>query len=763
MAADGTITFKTELDNKLLEKQYKDLEKKVKKIEEDVKKSDEKKSKLQEMFEEAAAAAEKTRGKIKGLKDELARLQQVKTGQVLEGNTPNQQIEAMMAAEDKIPGVQAQIKEATAEYNKQVSEVDKLSAKLDAEETKHAEITGQLEETSAAAGDVRIQIEKAGKYKGLVNMLEQAKKKAGAVLNRINKLAARVFVFTMITRALRGIREFLGEVISQDAEAMHAINSLKGALLTLATPIIQVVIPAFTKFVNILAVLISYMARGVSAIFGKSIEDTIAAAKKLTKGTKEEEKGIKAVGKAAKGASRYLAGFDELNLAAGGSDSGSNSGTDNSALEKLNEAASEGANWDAFDLGKLEDKFTELDIFIGSCLLALGAILAFSGLNIPLGLTLMMIGAMMIAGAVGEKWNELPEKTKKAINTILELTGITMIVIGLILALSGVNLPVGIGLIAAGAVLLGIEAALNWDTVKKFVQEHMKVIMIVGIVAVVLGLLLCLTGVALPVGIALIALGAAALVGAAALNWNTLKEKLPENLDSILQIAGTVAIVLGLILICTGVGIGLGVALLMLGVAAWVGAVAINWDFIKEKVEEIWNGVKSFWDEHIKQIFTAEWWTNKFSTISEGLKSAIKSGINAAIALLNTFIEWANDKLHLQWDEVNIGGKTIIPAADFQLFKLPTIPQLAQGAVIPPNRTFLAELGDQTSGNNLETPEGLMRQIVREETGNGEILNVLQSILSAVEDGHVIMVDRRVLGQVTKETLNNMVRMGGTA
>lgn len=44
------------------------------------------------------------------------------------------------------------------------------------------------------------------------------------------------------------------------------------------------------------------------------------------------------------------------------------------------------------------------------------------------------------------------------------------------------------------------------------------------------------------------------------------------------------------------------------------------------------------------------------------------------------------------------------------------VPALATGAVIPPNQKFLAMLGDQTHGRNLEAPESLIRQIVREET-----------------------------------------------
>ena len=54
----------------------------------------------------------------------------------------------------------------------------------------------------------------------------------------------------------------------------------------------------------------------------------------------------------------------------------------------------------------------------------------------------------------------------------------------------------------------------------------------------------------------------------------------------------------------------------------------------------------------------------------------------------------------------------------------PKIPMLATGAVIPPNAQFAAVLGDQRHGNNLEAPESLIRQIVREESGNGNTYNV---------------------------------------
>ena len=90
---------------------------------------------------------------------------------------------------------------------------------------------------------------------------------------------------------------------------------------------------------------------------------------------------------------------------------------------------------------------------------------------------------------------------------------------------------------------------------------------------------------------------------------------------------------------------------------------------------------------------------------------------------------------------------------------------MAKGAVIPPNREFMAVLGDQNRGNNIETPEDLLRKIYREESGgaNAEVLSILQAILEAIRDGKVLMVDKRQLGKVVQETLGQMARASGTA
>ena len=146
----------------------------------------------------------------------------------------------------------------------------------------------------------------------------------------------------------------------------------------------------------------------------------------------------------------------------------------------------------------------------------------------------------------------------------------------------------------------------------------------------------------------------------------------------------------------------------------------------------LWTNIKKWWSANVAPKFTLQFWKDKFSTIGEGLKQSIKNGINGAITLMNKFIGWVNEKLNISWDSVTVLGKEIVPAGRMQLLKIPPIPMLAQGAVIPPNREFMAVLGDQKRGNNIEAPEDLIRQIVREESASGDNTQTIQLLIQII-------------------------------
>lgn len=156
------------------------------------------------------------------------------------------------------------------------------------------------------------------------------------------------------------------------------------------------------------------------------------------------------------------------------------------------------------------------------------------------------------------------------------------------------------------------------------------------------------------------------------------------------------------------------------------------WDNIKDKTSQVWKSVTTFISTKVEAIKTAI--TDKFNAARDAVKSAferivdfIKKPINKAISIVNSAVGMINSAIggiesafsFGPWTvPTPFGSKTIGFHATFP--RIGTIPYLASGAVIPPRSEFLAVLGDQKKGNNLETPESLLRQIVREESGKGQ-------------------------------------------
>ena len=156
------------------------------------------------------------------------------------------------------------------------------------------------------------------------------------------------------------------------------------------------------------------------------------------------------------------------------------------------------------------------------------------------------------------------------------------------------------------------------------------------------------------------------------------------------------------------------------------------WDSVKNKTSRTWENVATFVSNKVEAIKNAI--TNKFNAARDAVKSAfegivnfIKAPINQAISIVNDAIGKINNAIggiesafsFGPWTvPTPFGSKTIGFHATFP--RIGTIPYLASGAVIPPRSEFLAVLGDQKKGNNLEAPESLLRQIVREESGKGQ-------------------------------------------
>lgn len=146
--------------------------------------------------------------------------------------------------------------------------------------------------------------------------------------------------------------------------------------------------------------------------------------------------------------------------------------------------------------------------------------------------------------------------------------------------------------------------------------------------------------------------------------------------------------------------------------------------------------------DFIVGIFTGDWkkaWQgikDIFGGFWDMIVADLKASINIIIDVINFFLAQGIRAINTMIGALNklefnvpdwvpiLGGKNL----GFQINTLPKyqIPKLATGAVIPPNAEFAAILGDQKKGRNLEAPESLIRQIVKEESGSGDITVIVQ-------------------------------------
>jgi hypothetical protein len=261
-----------------------------------------------------------------------------------------------------------------------------------------------------------------------------------------------------------------------------------------------------------------------------------------------------------------------------------------------------GLNWD-FLSSPMKKAVGALEAIVGGALLAFGALLALSGANIPLGIGLIAAGAVSLVAAVALNWDAITGDLKGSISTITAIVSGALIGIGAVLAFTGVATPLGIAMIAAGAVGLIATASLNWNAITEKVKGVLKEIGIaVGAALLAVGAVLAFTGVALPLGIALMAAGAVSLVAGVALNWDTITSKIKEVLKNIGIAAGAALLAIGLILALTGVALPLGIGLIAAGAASLGAGVALNWDTISEKVSEGLNTVAEKFGEFKQKV-----------------------------------------------------------------------------------------------------------------------------------------------------------------
>ena len=729
--ADGGIAIQVRLDTSKASKELNRLEQKILKLQEEVTVGKTKKSALVAQLEQANTELTALQAKTK-----------------IDGKN------FVISPEDskRISDLKIQIEQTQAAIEQQNKALSDTQLTLEGVKTRYGEVTQQAQALAAAeqetAGgsmqEAREHVEQTAQAfaeaqrnaeglndtmdgtQGSASRMEKAamkvQKSMERIAKRIKSLFSQALFFGLISRALSSFRDWLGETIRQNDAATAAVSRLKGALLTLAQPILGVVLPAFTALVDALTRIVTMVAEFISILTGTSFSASKDAAKNLN----EEKKALDGVGAAAASAEKSMAGFDEINKLTANNTSGGGGGASSGIAAEFDSLTSTLPKWLA-NLAKALHDFAE-DIVIkirelkfewdkGNILKSkdawlvmlsgiLGAVIgaAFGGLTG--GVIGLLLGVAI--GIISVTWMDKLKNPGQAKNiAILVLSGIIGAVLGAMFGglaggfiglLLGVIIGAQFGGLAGGVIglILGVSISLARIAFSDEVSEASRKLAASGLKIILTSLIFALIGAACGFGPAgaivggVIGLVAGTLIQIQAINFDdSMSEKEKQKATGILK-----TVLYGIIGALIGAAIGGVFGGIVGGIVGISLGLAIHWSSI---------------------------------TYDEVPKRTAGSGFSGG---------------------GGFGSRT--SRAAYQSLQVPPVssvdlPRLASGAVIPPNREFLAVLGDQRQGMNLEAPADMIRQMVADGIraagiGSGSRTQTV-----------ILQVGRRELGRVVYE------------
>lgn len=656
--------------------------------------------------------------------------------------------------------LQAQIAPLQAQLEALYQQVEKYDKEIDG-------ITPELEEQKRIYGETQIQVAQLTRQSSALEAAsEKVAKSAEQFYTRLKRIAKNVFVFTVLAGALRQLKDHMTAAVKSNAEASAAFAQLKGAALTLVQPLVELLLPALTWVAQALAKVVSVLAQLFAMITGKSFSSMKQSAKALN----EEKEALDGIGKAADEAAGSLAGFDEINTI---NTAESSAGGANAAIEP------------DFDFGgELEttnlENLLDLIKMIGVGLLAwklsddfLDGMGKFLGILIAIEGAVHFVEEFLDAWENGIDWENINGMLGDAI----------AIVAGLALAFGVVGAGIGALVVGIAMLVLGFKDAFDngWNLQNLLTS-------IAGIILTGIGIGL-LVGSWIPVLIAAIA---------AVLLAFTVAYGEGENL-----LAGIKQMLQGFVDFFVGIFTG--------NIDRAIKGLKDIFDGFKKAVFAIWDGLtKSFLDfldkldqmtggklkpyidnakalfielsdivrtllgdaidfvrdafvgltEFISGVFSGDMdkalrgLGNIFRSVFNLVLGLFESLVNVAISGLNTLIRGLNNLLALGDKATQIFGFTIPKINTVGKISLPRIPALATGTVVPPNREFLAMLGDNKTETEVVSPLSTMKQAMlealQESGGNGGGNITL----------YVYLNGRKMAVEMVKE-INDMTREAG--
>lgn len=707
--ADGSVIFSCDLDSTKAQKKLGKLRDEISELNSKLEKETGNKMNLEKQLDAASQAAKATEERVKMLRKEVERLNDREWIQK-QGFT---QSEYQAQVLDRRAAAEAELKQQEELLHTQTKEVKTLSAAYEETTANIDSMTVKLDKAKVAAGELIANTEQERREREAENSaLAKAGQYAARFRDQVKSLARSMLVFSVITAALMALRKQIKAAIATSTEASDAFARLKGALLTLAAPLLDVLIPALTWLMNLLAAIVSEIVTIISILGGRSKKSMETSGKNLYK----EAAALDATGKAAKEATDALAAFDEINKLSTTTSVGGGGGASAIApdfdfdegpmMEKLDkvfqkindifktiraglEIVVDDLKW-SFDKKAIpKSKATWLTVLMALLGATLGA--AFGGITGGvIGLSLGVLLGLYLVGLDPETWKTEMDAEDAWIVVITALLG--ALLGGVFLGITG-----GVAGFSLGAILgLYLTGFAEGD------EEHGgKSQLLSELIVVLCALLGAVIGSIVTPGVGtVVGMGLGLILGLSIYSVRKDPKKGTQRLISIGR-----SVLLGLLAGVLGVGLA-ALGIVSAGTAFIISAaIGLALKFFVDSVD----------DSKVKKA------TSSFTGTRVSTKAPARSRRVAAQSLDGNAPVY-ND-----------------------------IPQLAHGAVIPPNKEFLAVLGDQKSGTNIETPLATMVDAFKQamaESGGGATTVVIQ-------------LDGKEIARSTVKNINNMTRAAG--
>ena len=707
--ADGSVIFSCDLDSTKAQKKLSKLRDEISELNSKLEKETGNKMNLEKQLDAASQAAKATEERVKMLRKEVERLNDREWIQK-QGFTQNEYQTQVL---DRRAAAEAELKQQEELLHTQTKEVKTLSAAYEETTANIDSMTARLDKAKVTAGELIANTEQERREREAENSaLAKAGQYAARFRDQVKSLARSMLVFSVITAALMALRKQIKAAIETSAEASDAFARLKGALLTLAAPLMDVLIPALTWLMNLLAAIVSEIVTIISILSGKSKKSMEASGKNLYK----EAAAIDATGKAAKEATDALAAFDEINKLSTTTSVGGGGGASAIApdfdfdegpmMEKLDkvfqkindifktiraglEIVVDDLKW-SFDKKAIpKSKATWLTVLTALLGATLGA--AFGGITGGvIGLSLGVLLGLYLVGLDPETWKTEMDAEDAWIVVITALLGALLgsVFLGITGGVAGFSLGAILGLYLTGFA----EGDEEHGGKSQLLSE--LIVVLCALLGAVIGSIVT-PGVGTVVG-----MGLGLILGLSIYSVRKDPKKGTQWLVSIGR-----SVLLGLLAGVLGVGLA-ALGIVSAGTAFIISAaIGLALKFFVDSVD----------DSKVRKA------TSGFTGTRVSTKTPTRSRRVAA---------------------QNLDGNAPV---------YNEIPALASGAVIPPNRKFLAVLGDQKSGTNVEAPLSTIKQAVMEAMAQGsrEPINVN------------LVVDGKTLARVVVPNINNMTRAAG--